>query len=349
MSIVADVYQFVVGVDTHAASHTFAVVKANSGASVDNATFPATAAALKRAITWIDSRACGPTLIVVEGIGSYGAKFADAAVKAGYVVVEPFPTPTRVRRGHGKTDQMDAAWIGGSVLGVDVDKLRQPRSSQAIREALRVLTVARDLMNVQRTATINQLTALVRVADLGIDTRKPLSGAQVSQIAAWHTPTRLDPACYARREAHRLARHIHDHDKELADNERHLRQLVAASPQAFLLNLFGVGPIVAATIIVAWSHPGRVRSEAAFAALAGVNPIPASSGNTIRHRLNRGGDRRLNKALGVIVRTRLAMDPATREYHAKRTAEGLTSKEIQRVLKRYVARQIFRQLTANTI
>src|SRR5450830_802815 len=96
----------------------------------------------------------------------------------------------------------------------------------------------------------------------------------------------------------------------------------------------------------AWSHPGRVRSEAAFASLAGVNPIPASSGNTVRHRINRGGDRRLNRALHMAVVTRIRMDPRTRAYVDRRTAEGRTLREIRRCLKRYLARQIYRHLNA---
>jgi transposase len=104
--------------------------------------------------------------------------------------------------------------------------------------------------------------------------------------------------------------------------------------------------VTAAVILVVWSHPGRIRSEAAFAALAGTCPIPASSGNTERHRLNRGGDRRLNRALNTIVLTRMCADEETRAYVKRRTAEGKTSREIRRCLKRYATRQVFRTLAA---
>ena len=124
-----------------------------------------------------------------------------------------------------------------------------------------------------------------------------------------------------------------------------LRRFTAAEVPE-LLNLPGVGPVVAGTILLAWSHPGRVRSEAAFAALAGTSPIPASSGNTIRYRLNRGGDRQLNRVLTTVVLVRRRHDQATGDYVARRRAEGRTTKEIMRVLKRYIARQIFRVLTA---
>ena len=113
-----------------------------------------------------------------------------------------------------------------------------------------------------------------------------------------------------------------------------------------LLEKTGIGPMTAAIAPTAWSHPGRVRSEAAFACLAGVNPIPASSGNTTRHRLNRGGDRRLNRALHMATIVRMTHDPETRAYVEKRRAEGRTTKEIRRILKRYLARQIYRTLNA---
>src|SRR5665647_1581488 len=104
--------------------------------------------------------------------------------------------------------------------------------------------------------------------------------------------------------------------------------------------------VTAAVALTTWSHLGRIRSEAAFASLAGVNPIPASSGNTVRHRINRGGDRRLNRVLHMAVVTRMRMDPRTRAYVERRTAEGRTLREIRRCLKRYLAREIYRRLNS---
>ena len=109
-----------------------------------------------------------------------------------------------------------------------------------------------------------------------------------------------------------------------------------------LLDESGVGPIVAAQLLVAWSHPGRVRSEAAFARLAGVAPIPASSGQTKRQRLSRGGDRQLNRALHTVVLHRRQHDPATKDYIARRVAEGKTARDATRILKRYLARHLYR-------
>ena len=125
-----------------------------------------------------------------------------------------------------------------------------------------------------------------------------------------------------------------------------MTDLIRGSKAATLLDKTGIGPVTAAIVLAAWSHSGRVRSEAAFAALAGVNPIPASSGNTVRHRLNRGGDRRLNRALHMAVITRMTHDPNTRAYVERRRAEGRTIKEIRRCLKRYLARHLYRTLNA---
>lgn len=125
--------------------------------------------------------------------------------------------------------------------------------------------------------------------------------------------------------------------------ERHTRDFVPG-----LLDVPGVGPVVAATILVAWSHRERLRSESAFASLTGVAPLPASSGNTVRHRLSRAGDRRLNAALEVVARVRMSYDPDTLANVERRTTEGRSRREIRRCLKRYIARQIYRQLQALT-
>src|SRR5205085_3481434 len=132
-------------------------------------------------------------------------------------------------------------------------------------------------------------------------------------------------------------------DGELSENTKHTVKLLQQSPARVLLEQAGIGPVTAAIVTAAWSHPGRLRNEAAFASLAGVNPIPASSGNTVRHRLNRGGDRRVNRALHTITMTRMVHDPGTRDYVAKRTQEGRSYREIRRALKRYIARTLYRQ------
>jgi len=153
----------------------------------------------------------------------------------------------------------------------------------------------------------------------------------------------------ARTEAIRLARRILELDTALEENMARISELVEASSAAELLYKTGIGPVTAARTLVVWSHPGRVSSEAAFVAIAGVNPIPASLGNTTRHRLNRGGDRQLNSVLNVIAMVRIVHDPVTRPYVERRRREGKTDHEIRRILKRYLDRTIKRHLnTAST-
>lgn len=345
MPIVAEEYQFVIGVDTHAGSHTFSVIDTITAAELDQAQFPASAAGLARASGWAARRTRDrPTLIAVEGVGSFGAGVARAFAAGGYRVVEAHPQSAGQRRGNGKSDALDAARIARSVLGVAVNEWRTPRAD-GIRNALRILVVARESMTRERTATINALTALVRTEELGIDARKPLTTAQLRQICSWRARRgeTVDVAV-ARAEATRLARRAIDLQEQAASNSRHALELVkTVAPE--LLEMPGVGPVTAAIVIVSWSHPGRVRSEAAFAALAGTCPIPASSGNTSRHRLNRGGDRRLNWALHTIVMVRMGRDPQTKEYVARRISEGKTKREAMRCVKRYLTRQLHRTLS----
>lgn len=346
MTIVANTFAYVIGADTHARTHTLAVIEASTGAKIDTRTFPTTSAGLARAVTWMGRRTHGlaDVLVAIEGIGSYGAGLAHACRGAGHRVVESFPTPARERRGRGKSDQIDAELIARSVLSVEVEQLRNPRHDTGIRAAIRVLISVRELINLERTRSINALTALLRTVDLGIDARTSLTKKQFAVITAWRTRQEDLATTVARREAIRLAKRITAYDEELVVNRDEITALVAASKGAALLDEPGIGAINAAVIIAAWSHFGRVRSEAAFAVLAGVSPVPASSGNTTRHRLNRGGDRRLNRALASITLTRMSHHPPTRVYVERRRAEGRTTKEIRRSLKRYVARQLYRRL-----
>jgi transposase len=339
---VADIYQHVVGVDTHAATHTYAIVT-STGALVDQATFPTTITGLNRAVAWIGRRTEGlvdDVLIAAEGTGSYGAVLSEVLEENGYRVVEA-PTPRR-ERGRGKTDSLDALLAARSTLLMPLALLRDRRAGQE-QAALQVLTVSRDQLNADRLRCINALTALVRTRDLGVDARKALTGHQVTTIAAWRRRDEGLGTATARAEAVRLAKRVIELDRELADNHAQLERIVTRQAPG-LLELQGVGAVSAAIILTGWSHPGRIRSEAAFAQLAGTCPIPASSGNTVRHRLNRGGDRRLNRALNTVVLTRMRIDPETKAYIARRSAEGKTPKEIRRCLKRFVTRQIYRHL-----
>jgi transposase len=349
-TIVAHSHPFVIGVDTHARTHTYAVISSN-GQHLGTETFPNTHAGRTRAIAWAGRHTGGDlaTLWVIEGAGSYGAQLARAVATTGYRVVEAARMGRSGRHGIGKSDPMDARRIGAAVLPLESDQLRTPRQDDGIRAATQILLTARGSLASERTRAVNALTALLRITDLGIDARRPLSARSVAEAARWRFREEDLASATARAEAVRLAKRVLELDTELHANEAQIAELVRDSPAAGLLERTGVGPITAATTLVAWSHPGRIRNEAAFASIAGVNPIPASSGNTTRHRLNRGGDRQLNRALNVVAMVRMLHDPETRTYVEKRRAEGKTDREIRRILKRYLARSIYRHLntTAN--
>ncbi|MFD2026951.1 MULTISPECIES: IS110 family transposase [Promicromonospora] len=343
---VAQVYLFVVGIDTHARNHVYAIIETLTGAVVDTQEFPTTAAGLARASAWVARRTIDTpqaVLISMEGTGSYGRLAAGHLAGLGYRVVEA-PTPVR-GKGKAKTDILDAQAAARSVLGQPADLLRDYRAGE-VAGAMQVLTTARERLAKDKTAHLNALTALLRTHDLGIDARKPLTMAQIRAVKAWRRRT-TDPLDqqYARTEAARLAARALELHDELKDNEKTLRDLVAAHAPD-LLDEPGIGPYCAAVILAAWAYPGRVRSEAAFARIAGTAPIPAASGNHSDYqRLDRGGDRRLNHALHVVVMTRLRMHDTTQDYAARRTAEGKTIRSIRRQLKRYLTRNLHRLLT----
>lgn len=198
----------------------------------------------------------------------------------------------------------------------------------------------------ERTSSINALTALVRSTSLGIDARHALSRRQIEQISAWRQREETVELRIARGEAKRLACHVLDLDEQLRSNESELVNLVKMSEAAPLLEEKGFGAVSAAKCLAAWSHYGRGRTEAEFASLAGVNPIPASSGNMIRYRLNRGGDRKLNSAIHMVAIVKMTHDEETRAYVGRRRKEGKTDREIRRCIKRYIARHVYRTLNA---
>lgn len=346
MSIVAHSHPFVVGVDTHARNHVYAILAANTGALLETRAFPTTAAGINRAITWVARRteADADTLWVIEGAASYGAILAGTVTAHRFPVAEAPRMDAKKRRGTGKSDALDAHQIAAATLPLPVEKLRRPRLNDGLRQGVRILVTARESMSKDRTRSVNALNALVRSNDLGMDARRKLNGSQITEVSRWRPRDEDMAPSIARTEAVRLAKHILELDEQLRTNEQQLDELVKASEAAPLLEEKGFGAISAAKCLTAWSHEGRVRNEAAFASLAGVNPIPASSGNTVRHRLNRGGDRTLNSALHMVAITRMTHDAQTRVYVEKRRAEGRTDKEIRRCIKRYLARRVYRML-----
>lgn len=344
MVMVADRYRYVVGVDTHARTHTLAIVGVVLGCETDARTFPATPAGHARAAAWL-ARRCGDAasvLIAMEGTNSYGATLRAVLGNGGYRVVEA-PKPARsLRRSQGKSDQLDAVRAALAVLRLDVERLTEAKTSPT-SQCLRILLVARQAMSRERTAAINMLLALLRSVDLGIDARRALSTEQVATVAGWRCRVECPHARVARSEAGRLAKRILELDDHLEQNLAVTKLVSDAAPE--LLRMLGVGPVSAAAILCSWAQPGRIRSEAALASLAGTCPLPASSGNTTRHRLNRSGDRQLNRAMHTITLVRMRCDAQTKAYVTRRTLEGRTKKEIMRSLKRYVTRQVYRTLT----
>jgi len=342
VTIVADRYRFVTGVDTHSKKHQYALVD-HTGRLVDERSFPTSPAGLARATRWLTDLTGGQTLLAsIDGAGSYGKQLADVFTGTGVDVVEA----PRVRyRPAGKDDRLDARTAATTVLPMDTDRLTD-RKTGAERDAIQVLLTARAEMTRERTRTLNALTALTRRFDLGLDARKALTTRQITTIAGWRTrPTDPIDARTARAEAVRLATRARALTRELAENKTTLHHLTTGLVPHLLAEP-GIGPVTAAQVYASWSHPGRVRSEAAFARLAGVAPKPASSGDRIRHRLDRSGDRRLNAALHRIVITRWRTHPETLAYIARRRTEGRTDRDIRRCLKRIIARHLYRLLEA---
>ncbi|MFJ2145350.1 IS110 family transposase [Glutamicibacter sp. NPDC087831] len=349
LSIVSHCHPFVVGVDTHARNHVYAILDSSIGALLDTQSFPTTATGINRAIKWVARRtnADADTLWVIEGAATYGAILTGIVAAHGFSIAEAPRMDAKKNRGVGRSDALDSHRMAMAVLPLTVENLRRPRLNEGIRQGLRILVTARESMSKGRTRSINALNALARSNDLGIDARRKLTAVQIEEISRWREREEELALNIARSEAARLAKHIQDLDGQLKSNKQKLDELVKVSETAPLLKEKGFRAVAAAKCLVAWSHGGRVHSDADFACLASVNPIHASSGNTVRHRLNRGGDRRLNSTLHMAAMTRMTYDSETCDYVEKRRPEGKTDKEIRRCVKRYLARRVFRILTVS--
>jgi transposase len=334
----------VIGGDTHRDTHALEMT-APTGVTIATLSVGNDERGFADALAWIAEHAPGPRVVAaLEGTRSYGIGLSRALQAAGLSVVE-IERPRRAERRRGKSDPIDAHLAALHALRLDADRLPAPRAD-GDREALRILLGARRELTTTKTRTVNRLRALLLTG--GDDDRAWARGALTSQQLATIARRRGSPhdtreQAIRRAEIRRLALSIREHDQQLADNKQHLADLVAhLAPQ--LLAKHGVGPVSAAQAIVSWSHPGRCRNDAAYAALAGASPIPASSGRVVRHRLNRGGDRQLNRALHDILLTRWRACPRTRAYITRRRAEGKSDPEIRRCLKRYIARELYRSL-----
>jgi transposase len=332
----------VIGVDTHKDTHTAAAV-GSTGAVLEHLTVPTDPAGYRQLITF--GKRHDATLWAIEGTGSFGAGLTTALLARCERIVEVDRPQRPARRGGVKSDDIDAVRAARQALaGVG---LSQPRR-RGDREAIRVLLATRAQAVEFRTRAISALHALVTSAPDGLRERLrtlPL-GQLLHTCAGLRDSSRRSVEESATVVAMRsTARRALACEQEAAELEAQLDKMVRRlAPE--LLEQLGIGPVVAGQLITSWSHHGRVRSEAAFAKLGGVAPIEASSGTIIRHRLNRSGDRQLNRALHTIVLVRMRQDPATKDYLQRRLAQGKTIREIKRCLKRYVARQLFRQLEA---
>ncbi|WP_439381936.1 IS110 family transposase [Amycolatopsis lexingtonensis] len=340
------------GVDTHLDTHTAAVLDP-LGRILGTRQFPAGPAGYTALLDWM--RTFGQlSRVGVEGTGAYGAGLARALHHHQIQVIEVDRPHRKTRRFQGKSDPIDAIAAARTALAADRTGIPKQRDGRV--EALRALRVARRSAVDQRAGTQRRIKALIVTAPDPL--RERLRGLRVPELiatcAAWH-PDPADPADPAdpvtatRLALRSLARRHQQLSTEIADLDQLLHPLVAAiSPQ--LLAVPGVGTDVAGQLLVtAGENHDRLTSEAAFAMLCGAAPIPASSGKTARHRLNRGGDRQANAALYRVVLSRLRWDPRTRAYLERRTAEGRTKKEIIRCLKRYIARELYQIITAHDL
>ena len=341
--MLADELDYVLGVDTHRDEHTLAVVTAPTGALVAGTAAAAAARGYRELLRVADRYAPGRRAWAIEGSGSYGAGLARFLADRGETVLEISRTPRAERRLRGKDDSLDAARTARAALASEA--LALPRNGER-REALRLLLVARRSAVGVRRETLGQLRGVIVTAPDRL--REQLRVLPTGRLLERCSRLRRSSTAGADELATRLvlrslARRIDAATAEAAELEREILAHVRALAPA-LLDEPGVGPIVAAQLLVAWSHRGRLRSEAAFARLAGVAPLPASSGQTVRHRLSRGGDRQLNRALHTVVLHRRQHDPATKDYIARRIAEGKSRRDATRLLKRYLARHLYRLL-----
>jgi transposase len=340
--MLADELDYVIGVDPHRDTHALAVVDVRSGGVVFEATAVADGEGYASVLRLADQHAPGRRAFAVEGTGSFGAGLTRFLAGRGERVLE-VGRLRRERSSGGKSDALDAVRAARSVLGQT--QPAQPRAGGE-REALRALSAAREGAVTARRAGLCQLRGLLVSAPepLRAELRSLTRAQLLRRLAAVRPEGRQDPelrgTLLALRALARRVTALTVEERELAREIETLTRKLA--PQ--LLEQPGVGPLAAAQVLISWSHRGRITSEAAFARLAGCAPIPASSGQTVRYRLDRGGDRRLNRALHMILVTRRRAHPPTIAYIERRIQEGKSRREATRCLKRYLARNLYRLL-----
>ena len=332
------------GVDTHLDTHVAAALDP-LGRLVGTESFDADAAGYKALLAWLEEFG-QVTKVGVEGTGSYGVGLARLLRRKGVEVIEVNRPNRQARRNHGKSDPLDAVEAARAVISGRASGAGKTKDGPV--EAIRVLVVAK------RSARQARVKAIVQMRHLGITApdqlHSQLKGLTVNALVAEGArlrPTKsADPVTAATKASlSSLAHRIQALDAEIAElNEKIESLLLATAPD--LMARFGVGPDTAASLLVAaGDNPERLHSEAAWAHLCGVSPVPADSGKNAGHlRRHQGGDRQANSALWRIVMVRIAHDPETRLYFERRVKEGRTKRDVIRILKRYVAREVYRHL-----
>jgi transposase len=347
MTIVENHNQITGGVDTHLDFHVAAALDANGGV-LGVETFPTRGAGYAQLVAWLQR--FGPIdQVGVEGTGSYGTGLSRHLRSEGIAVVEVDRPNRQARRRHGKSDTVDAIAAARAALSRTATGQAKHRDGNV--EAIRVLMVARRSAVDERITVLNQIRHLVVCAPDPIRARFHglTSTSLLNQTSSLRPRDHGDVVDYTTlitlRELGRRAKNLHDENLRL---NKLLRPLIRRTAPG-LLDVYGVGYDTAAKLLIAaGDNPERLRSEAAWAHMCGVAPIEASSGKTKRHRLNRGGNRQANSAIYHIMLTRLSYDQRTRDYLARRSAEGKTNGEICRILRRYIAREIYKQLPRPT-
>jgi transposase len=331
------------GVDTHLDNHVAAALDPLGGVH-GTESFPADPAGYRALLEWLGS--FGPVeLVGVEGTGSYGAGLARFLRRAGVRVVEVDRPNRQDRHRHGKSDSVDAVAAAAAALSGRAQGAGKHGDGPV--EAIRALSVVKRSCREERIRTKNQIRHLAFCApDELREATKSLSRSRLAaETARWRPRPGADPVLFATRFAMAtLGRRVAALEAEARHIDKILVPLVRAAAPS-LLEVFGVGPDTAATLLVAaGDNPERIRSEAAWAHLCGVAPIPASSGKTTRRRLNRGGNRQANHALHMIAVTRMHYDQRTKTYVTRHLDARRPKPEIIRNLKRYIARQVYRHL-----
>jgi transposase len=331
--------KIVVGVDTHKHLHV-AVALDELGGRVSELTIGADSIGYAALAAWAEQLG-RPRAFGIEGTGSYGAGLASFLRRRGHRIVEVDRGDRRGRRSNGKSDTLDAEAAARAVISGSASAI--PKSADGVCEMIRQVKIARDTAVKARTQALITLKCIVVNAPAELrEQLAPLTDkALLDRCAAFRCGPIESTTASAKHALRALARRWLELAKEIADHDRVLDQLTRAAAPS-LRDAFGIGADTAAEMLIVFGdNPERIRSEAAFAKLCGVAPIPASSGKTNRHRLSRGGHRQANSALYRTVIVRMRFHQPTIDYVARRSSEGRTKRDIIRCLKRFLAREIY--------